>query len=119
MAYQGPKLLLEEIKSDRVKAEKHLELGLETISASGAASVVLPVSFILAAATAVTLADGKYPGQIKVLICKTFSSTITVTPADGSSGLSTIVFSAVNDSWIGIWYAGYWWTIAMNGVTFT
>jgi hypothetical protein len=117
MSFQGPDLLLTKIKSDRVKVAKHLELDSEIVSVSGAISVVKPVSYILAAAVTCTLANGTYPGQIKIIICKTYSSTITVTPANHIN--TSIAFGAAGQSWIGIWHDANWYNIAINAATVT
>ena len=116
MAYQGPKLLLEEIKSDRVIVAKRLELGIELSSSSStttaAISVEKPVTVLVSVASAGvrTLAAG-YPGQVKVIFMMTDGGDIVVTPAVLANG-DTITFAEVNDCWIGIFYAGSWHTIA-------
>jgi hypothetical protein len=113
--FQPADSIFTKIKCDRVKVAKHLELDSEIVSASGAISVVKPVSYILAAATACTLANGTYPGQIKIIICKTYSSTITVTPANHIN--TSVAFGAAGQSWIGIWHDGNWYNIAINAAT--
>lgn len=115
--FQAADSIFTKIKSDRVKVIKHLELDSEIVSASGAISVVKPVSYILAAATACTLANGKYPDQIKIIICKTYSSAITVTPANYIN--TSFAFGAAGRGWIGIWHDAKWYNIGLGAATIT
>jgi hypothetical protein len=116
--FEGANVLLPKLFADRVKVQKHLELKSEILAGAGAASVVCPVTYMTnTGAAAVTLANGTYKGQIKILILTSAIGISTVTPA--SSLHATIVFDAAKDGWIGIWDGTYWLTIAMNGVTFT
>ena len=110
--FQGAKMYLAKLKADRLIASQRLELGYELSSTTaGALSVSTPVSVITTAASETrTLADG-YPGQIKILFMMTDGGDCVVTPAHLYNG-DTITFADVNDSWIGIFYAGQWHTIS-------
>ena len=99
------------IEAERLKAGKRLQFGVDTSSVDASAiSVETPVTALSSAGVATrTLADG-YPGQIKFLFAMTIGGTITVTPAHLYNG-TTIAFDAVNDGWLGIFYAGEWHTL--------
>lgn len=108
--HQAADQKLTKIKIDRALVAKRLELSSEHITAAGALSVELPVSFLhTSGAIAITLADG-YFGQVKIVICEYDGGTATLTPANYGNG-STIVFDDTGDNWTGIFYAGYWWDI--------
>lgn len=114
--FQGAKLLLSKIVSDRVKASKRFELGGEVSSTDAGAISVETVwtAIVTAGAETRTLANG-YEGQLKIIFCKTYVGDAVLTPANFANG-TTITFNAVNDCWIGIFHAGEWHTVAL-GVT--
>jgi uncharacterized protein YdgA (DUF945 family) len=117
--FQGANALLTKLKALRAIVTQHFQLGFETLAGAGAASVSVPITVMTNAnaSQAVTLANGTYDGQVKVLFHYTGSGTATVTVASGD--MATIVFDAVGDGWIGFWFNGKWHTIAINAVTFT
>lgn len=75
-----------------------------------------PVTFITQAGAAETrgLANGR-EGQIKILINTVYAADTVVTPTALVG--STITFNAAGDTWIGIFYAGEWHTLACAAIT--
>jgi hypothetical protein len=119
--FQGPNALLSKLFSNRVKALTHFELAYEELTNDGAASVILPVTYLIKSSTgakAVTLANGTYEGQVKFITMMTYTSSgaTVVTPANFADG-TTISFDAVGEGWVGIYHAGQWYTLAINGAT--
>ena len=113
MAYQGANPLFVKAKTGRALVENRLELATDESATDAAAiSVLTPITALVAtgATDTRTLADG-YNGQIKVLFYKTDTGgTLAVTPAHLYNG-NIITFTDVNESWIGVFYAGQWHTI--------
>lgn len=60
------------------------------------------------ASSALTINNGAYPGQIKVLICTSASATSTLT---SNVGPGSIAFSRAGHTMLLVWYAGSWWPI--------
>lgn len=101
---------------DKIKVSKMLILGVDVNStASSAISVVTPVTILTAAgAESRTLANGR-DGQIKILVAKTITGTITITPANLYNG-TTITMDHVNDTWVGVYYGGDWHTLVAGSL---
>lgn len=98
----------------RLKAGETLELGLETLEyGDTTVSVATPLTFFdtTDGAIAASLANG-YQGQVKILYMSVDPSTddAVVTPASFKPG-TYLTFDAVYEYWVGIFYAGYWWTL--------
>lgn len=120
MAYQGANLDIEKAKVDRVLVDKRLELrGLETVIADGAISVETPVTMLetdtAGAAIACTLANGNQ-GQIKIIIFYGDDGDAVVTPANFFNG-TTITFDDEGDMWMGIFWAGNWYSLGTPTAT--
>ena len=94
---------------------------VETITTTGATSLQTSVtSYTIGGAITSTLAAGLYAGQMKMLVCGTFTSgsmTVTVTnPGWGGSG--TIAFNAVGDAATLVYVDSKWHIVGSNSVTF-
>ena len=68
------------------------------------------------AAEALTLADGHTIGQIKIVNHAVDGGSGVLTPANFVDG-STITFTAVSESWTGMWTAAGWLTLYTSGLT--
>lgn len=89
----------------------------ESISGAGAASVTEKTTLVTTTgADAVTLADGVYVGQIKVIILVVDGGTMTLTPAN-ALGWTTCTFADAGDSITLQWTAGGWALIGQGGLT--
>jgi len=110
---QAAKQWLAKIKAKRLLVTERFELGAEheTLTAAGAVSVILPVTYLdtTAGAMAITLANG-YEGQVKTIIMITDNGDATLTPVNLTDG-TTVTFDNY-DSWQGIFHAGSWVTIS-------
>ena len=88
------------------------------VSATDAETITTdkPVTFITQAGAAETrgLANGR-EGQIKILINTVYAADTVVTPTAIVG--STITFNAAGDTWVGIFYAGEWHTVACACIT--
>ena len=118
MAWQGPKIDNEQVKTDRLLVDERFELGAgyETITAAGAVAVNKPLSYLVTSgAIAITLANG-YEGQVKTIIMVTDGGTATLTPANFANG-TTITFDDALDMWQGIFHAGNWYSIGTPTAT--
>lgn len=119
MAYQGPKLDVEQVKTDRLIVDERLELGSETVIADGAISVETPLTLLetdtAGAAIACTLANG-YSGQMKIIIFYGDDGDAVVTPANFFNG-TTITFDDEGDMWMGIFWAGNWYSVGTPTAT--
>lgn len=115
--FQGPKLLIDFIKTARVKITQRLELSFETITTAGAVSVVTPVTYVdsTAGVMAITLAAG-YESQFKIIIMTADGGDATLTPASFANG-TTITFDDALDMWIGIYHAGSWYNVGTPTAT--
>lgn len=113
MAIDSAKQKSDWIEAKRLRISERLELtGFETITAAGAISVILPVSYLeTTGAIAITLANG-YEGQVKVIVMRTDGGDATLTPTNLTDG-TTVTFDNY-DYWIGIFHAGSWVTISAN-----
>lgn len=114
MAIDSAKQHTEWLEAQRLRISQRFELiGFETLTAAGAVSVVLPVTYLdtTAGAMAITLANG-YVGQVKTIVMITDNGDATLTPANLGDG-STVVFDNY-DYWMGIFHAGSWRTISTN-----
>lgn len=112
--FQAASQLLSKIKTLRAIITQKLELGVElsTVTAS-AISVSVPVTVITTATSETrTLAAGT-PGQIKVIVMKTDNGACVVTVTSLNTG-TTLTFDDVNDTWVGIYYAGVWQTLLLS-----
>jgi len=116
--FQGASATLSKLKADRVIVAKRLQLKPETIIAAGAVSVDTPLTFLTTAgAIALTLADGR-DGDVKIIIMHYDGGTATLTPAHFRGGTTaTLTFDDVYDSWMGVFFNGYWWTIGTPTAT--
>ena len=118
MAYQGANPSFGKLRTGRLIVDNRLELGIDVSSTNAAAiSVLTPITALVSTAGAETrtLANG-YEGQVKILFYMTDSSSCAVTPANLYNG-TTITFTDVNESWIGVFHAGEWHTIAGSAQT--
>lgn len=117
--YQGPNQKLEKTETDRVIVEKRLELNSETVIASGAISVETPLTMIqtdtAAAAIACTLANG-YNGQMKIIVFYGDDGDAVVTPANFFNG-TTITLDDEGDMWMGVFWAGNWYSVGTPTAT--
>lgn len=117
--FQGPNQKLEKAEIDRVIAEKRLELNSETVIATGAISVETPLTMIetdtAEAAIACTLANG-YNGQMKIIIFYGDTGDAVVTPANFFNG-TTITFDTEGDVWMGVFWAGNWYSVGTPTAT--
>jgi len=108
--HQAAKMLVDKLVGVRIKATQKFELGTESLTAAGAASVSVPATFITSSgAIAITLANG-YEGQLKYIILVSDGGTATVTPTSFGNG-TTITLDTDYDDWLGIFHAGSWWTV--------
>jgi hypothetical protein len=101
---------------DWLKVSKGLILGVDVNSTDAAAiSVLTPVTILTAAgAESRTLPNAK-DGQIKILVAKTITGTITITPTNLYNG-TTITMDHVNDTWVGVYYGGDWHTLVAGSL---
>lgn len=116
MAHQGPKLDIEQIRSDRVIVDERLELTAETLTAAGAVSVETPLTILdtTDGAMAITLANG-YNGQVKEILMMTDGGDATLTPTNFANG-TTITFDNY-DMWRGIFFNGNWYSLGTPTAT--
>lgn len=117
MAIDSAKQKSDMIEAKKLKVTEHFVLGagVETITAAGAVSVVLPVSYIESTgAIALTLANGE-EGDVKTIIMVTDGGDATLTPANFANG-ATITFDSY-DNWTGIFHAGNWYSIGTPTAT--
>ena len=68
------------------------------------------------AAQALTLADGSSVGQLKRVTHAVDGGSGVLTPVTFVDG-TTITFTAVSESWTGIWTAAGWLTISTEGLS--
>lgn len=91
--------------------------GLETLTESGAISVVKPITLLDSSggALAMTLADGTV-GQRKVIICKTAGNNAVITPANLAGG-DTITLNAAGDSVELVFANATWYILGSNSIS--
>ena len=113
MAIDSAKQKTEWLEAERLRISKRLELiGFETLTAAGAVSVILPVTYLdsTAGAMTMTLANG-YEGQVKTVVMIADNGDVTLDPANLTDG-THITFDGY-DAWMGIFHAGSW--VTLNG----
>jgi len=91
--------------------------GLETLAATGAISVIKPITLLdsSAGALAMTLADGTV-GQRKIIICKVAGNNAVITPAHFDGG-DTITMNAVGDSVELVFANATWYVLGSNSIS--
>ena len=117
--FQAAKTIFAKLKATRLIIAQKLELVAEKITATAATviSVSTPLTIIdssLGAIASLVLADGAH-GQVKTIVMTGHSGTATITPTNlgnyGGSSKTAIAFTAVGQTWIGVFYGGQWHTI--------
>jgi len=109
ITFEGRKYNLDD--RDRVAAESALQLDTETLTDSGAANPGIPISLTSngAGSDAITLADGKFIGQVKYFIHIDASGTKSeVTPATTAGTYATFDLAAVGDTVTLVWTSVGW-----------
>lgn len=117
--FQAAKSIFGVCKAVRLIIAEKLELKAEKITATGATviSVSKPLTIIDStdgAIAGLVLANGHH-GQVKTIIMQTHAATATVTPTNlgnyGGTGVTAIAFTAVGQTWVGVFYGSQWYTI--------
>lgn len=89
--------------------------GIETVTLAGAVSVDTRVTLLAhGGAIAITLADGRYHGQRKIIRAASATGAATLTPAT-PSGFATLAFDAAHE-WAELeWRLGVGWILIGHG----
>jgi len=100
---------------DQIVKEKgtYFAVAPDTRTDAGAVSVAsYYTTVVTTTASAITLADGTEPGQMKKIMMSVDVGDATLTPAN-LAGATTIVFSAVGDTAEMVWDGTNWTSIAL------
>jgi hypothetical protein len=90
--------------------------GEQVIAAAGAIDVLNPITLVesVGAAQAMTLADGLYIGQRKIIAQDTGATSSVITPA--TSVITNITLSGVGDSCELMWTTSGWVILGLGGI---
>jgi hypothetical protein len=105
-----------QIRTDKLYANEIIHTGpIEVVSGSGALSLDTKVSYIdsTSGVLALTLADGTYEGQTKVIVQNVGANDVVLTPATLLGG-TTITTSDVGSSYTLQWLSGSWVAVAVG-----
>lgn len=82
----------------------------QTLANSGAISITETVTLLTseAGSYAITIADGSYAGQIKIILCSSGTGTQTIT---NNIRATSIAFSETGHSAVLMFYNGLWWPL--------
>jgi hypothetical protein len=92
------------------------ESGIQALAGAGAADIVsLRTDLTTSSTDAITLADGDFLGQKKIINLKSDGGTPTVTPAT-AHGFSTVVMADEGDNVTMVWTADGWMVVSQGGL---
>lgn len=79
----------------------------QTLAGSGAITTTQTLTLISnSGASSLTINDGSYDGQIKVIMCTSASANSSIT---SNIKATTIVFNSAGDTAFLVWYSNDWW----------
>ena len=92
------------------------ESGVQALAGAGAADIVtLRTDLTTSSTDAISLADGDFIGQKKIINLKSDGGTPTVTPTT-AHGFSTVVMADEGDTVSLVWTADGWMVVAQGGL---
>lgn len=94
----------------------NLILGNETLTAAGAASILVPLTLINAGSDgiAITLANGTTAGQVKIFTSLHATNAATITPATTDGAYATFTLTNIGESVNCVWTGTGWAIIGRN-----
>lgn len=107
-----------EVALDTIVKEKGTYFAVDPDTRTDAGAVAITSYFtdvVTTTASAITLADGTEPGQMKKIMLSTVSGDATLTPVNLAGG-TTIVFSVVGDTAELVWDGTNWTAVAILNV---
>ncbi len=82
----------------------------QTLAGSGTIQTTQTLTLVsnTGSASSLTISNGTYEGQIKVILCTSASANSTIT---SNIKATSITFNSVGDTALLVWYANDWWVL--------